>query len=329
MEVELDAHFTHGFRATGGIRLLDARIGGVLAFSAASLGASAEGIQAPYALAADRMRVDQNLHFLDGFEAKGRVHLTAVHVGGQLVFAEAVLREPDAAGISLVLERAEATELFLPRDVAPEGLVDLSFASVNRLDDRWGPDFRYPIRIADFKYETLTGTDDVGSRLSWIEGAEGATQPFIPQAYDQLIRVYRHAGRDEDARTVAIAKERRRRRTLKAPGKAWSLFLDATVGFGYRTWQAVYALVGIVLVGWGVFSWASWDHLVETKTEGRPPFQPLLYSIDAVLPVINLGQETAWAATGAAQAWYALSVLAGWILSLGLIAALTSSFFRE
>jgi hypothetical protein len=325
IEVDQSAHFSQGFRATGGIRLLDARIGGVLTFAGASLAAG----EAPYALAGDRMRVDQNLHFTDGFEAKGRVHLPGVRIGNQLVFAEAALGEPDELGVSLVLQRAKATELFLPRDFAPEGRVDLTAASVSRLDDRWDPDFRYPVRIGDFRYETLTGTDDVESRLSWIEAAEGDEQPFIPQAYDQLMSVYRHAGRDEDARTVAIAKERRRRKTLKAPGKAWSLFLDATVGFGYRTWQAVYALIALVLVGWGVFAWASWDHLVETKAEGRPPFQPLLYSIDAVLPVIDLGQETAWAATGAAQAWYALSVLAGWILSLGLIAALTSSFFRE
>jgi hypothetical protein len=50
----------------------------------------------------------------------------------------------------------------------------------------------------------------------------------------------------------------------------------------------------------------------------------------AVLPVVNLGQETAWAPTGLLyELWYVFSVLAGWLLGLGLIAALTAALFRE
>jgi hypothetical protein len=105
--------------------------------------------------------------------------------------------------------------------------------------------------------------------------------------------------------------------------------LDAAVGYGYRTWRALGALLAIIGIGWLVFACASWDHLTAVKAQ-RPRFEPWLYSIDAVLPVINLGQETAWAPTGLLfELWYAFSVVAGWLLGLGLIAALTAALFRE
>jgi hypothetical protein len=105
--------------------------------------------------------------------------------------------------------------------------------------------------------------------------------------------------------------------------------LDAAVGYGYRTRRALGALLAVIGIGWLMFALASWDHLREIKTQ-RPQFEPWLYSIDAVLPVINLGQESAWAPTGLVfEIWYAFSVIAGWLLSLGLIAALTAALFRE
>jgi hypothetical protein len=152
---------------------------------------------------------------------------------------------------------------------------------------------------------------------------------YLPRAYDQLAAVFRSAGREEDARAVAIQKLRRRRRKLRWPARVWNHFLEWTVGYGYRTWRAVYALLGLWALGWGVFAQASWDHLTETRAQ-RPQFEPWLYSIDAVLPVINLGQESAWSPTGLFfQTWYAFSVLAGWVFATALVAALTATLFRE
>ncbi len=74
---------------------------------------------------------------------------------------------------------------------------------------------------------------------------------------------------------------------------------DWTVVYGYRTYRAIFGLLAIILVGWGIFAWASWDHLRATKSAGQlPDYAPWLYSIDSVLPVINLGQEAAWSPTG-------------------------------
>jgi hypothetical protein len=177
-------------------------------------------------------------------------------------------------------------------------------------------------------YESLgRGSDDPAARLDWILHAE---EGYLPEAYDQLAAVFRRAGKEEDARDVAIAKQRRRREQLRRPARWWNHFLDWTVGYGYRTWRAIYALLTVVAIGWAVFAWASWDHLQPAKSQDQlPQFAPWLYSIDSVLPVINLGQEGAWAPTGAAQYWYAFSVLAGWVLGTALIAALTAILGRD
>ena len=74
---------------------------------------------------------------------------------------------------------------------------------------------------------------------------------YSPQPYEQLAAVYRRAGRDQDARTVAIAKQRARRRTLSLPGRLWSLLLDGLVGYGYRTWVAGLWLGGVMAGGLG------------------------------------------------------------------------------
>jgi hypothetical protein len=328
--VQVDQHMfcREGFSALGEVLLLGAHIG-QLELDAAQL-ANPGG----RALNADGLRVDRDMFCRAGFGAQGEVRLINAQIGGQLDLSHVHLSNPE--GLALDLEDLEAAELWLlPAGAPPEGVVDLTDARVRQFHDAApepeSPDAeptRYRARLSGFAFESLgPHSDDCAARLDWLARAE---EGYLPHAYDQLASVYKRAGREEDARRVAIAKERLRRRGLAAPARTLSYVLDATVGYGYRTWRAVYALLTIVMIGWGVFAWASWGHLSETRADGqRPPFQPWLYSIDAVLPVINLGQESAWAATGAAQVWYAFSVLAGWLLSLALVAVLTTTLFRE
>jgi hypothetical protein len=63
---------------------------------------------------------------------------------------------------------------------------------------------------------------------------------------------------------------------------------------------------------------------------GDQEFRPLLFSLDTVLPVVNLGQDDRWTITGGgAQWWYAFSVLAGWALATVLVSALTARLVRD
>ena len=319
------------FEATGELRLAGAHVGGQLSFEGARL--SNEG--AP-ALSADGLQVDQGMFCVavDGqrFEATGELRLAGAHVGGVLSFGGA--RLSNEQGLALDLESVEALELSLPGGHPTDSMVDLTDAVVGQFHDGWRPaqaggsSHQYPLRLSGFVYQSLgPGSDHCEARLDWLRYAADG---YVPQGYDQLAAVFRRAGREEDARRVAIAKQRRRRSDLPVAAKTASYLLDVAVGYGYRTWRAVYALLAIVLIGWGVFAAAFPEHLRATRPAGQlPPFHPWLYSIDAVLPVINLGQESAWTPTGAAQIWYAFSVLAGWVLGLGFVAYFTAKLFRE
>jgi hypothetical protein len=167
----------------------------------------------------------------------------------------------------------------------------------------------------------------VKQRLCWLEHADG----YSPQIYDQLAAVYRRAGHDSDAVTVAIAKQRQRRHALNRPGKVWNSLLRWTICYGYRTWWAGVWLFGLLFVGCVVFGRAYPDHMTPTTRPGEPSshFQPLIYALDTLLPVVDLHQQNNWVPNGFAEWWAWASILAGWILTAAVAASLTGLIKKE
>jgi hypothetical protein len=129
------------------------------------------------------------------------------------------------------------------------GSTFLSEAEVRVLHDDPGM-WPKELRLAGFAYNALAEQAPVSAkqRLAWLRRDPDG---YSPQPYEQLTAVYRRAGRDQEARTVAIAKQRARRHTLGLPGRLWSLLLDGLVGYGYRTWLAAVWLAGF---GWSAGS---------------------------------------------------------------------------
>jgi hypothetical protein len=218
-----------GFAATGEVRLVGAHVGGSLDLSGAAL-TSREGV----ALFGDGLTVDQDMNRREGFTANGEVRLLGAHISGQLDLSRATFTNPD--GIALSLQELRADALILRDLTQPPELVDFDYVHVGVLVDEPASWPRQAV-LDGFAYEALYEDPPVSARqrLDWL-----ARNPrgYSPQPYEQLAAVYRRAGRDNDARTVAIAKQRARRRTLALPGRLWSLLLDGLVGYGYRTWLA-------------------------------------------------------------------------------------------
>jgi hypothetical protein len=286
------------------------------------------------ALDGDGLRIDHEILCRDDerkqrFTAVGEIRPRGAHVGGTMSFANSDLANP--GGVALRLARARAGTLVLPR-LTGDALIDLRYAAVTELQDDPAPALShstgYRARVGGLTYELLgPAANDCTKRLAWLERADDG---YVPQAYEQLAAAYRRAGQDEDAKRVMIAKHVRRRSTLPPLGKVASFTLAAPVGYGYRTWRAAAALAAIVVIGWFVFSTAYPSHMTAIRPSSElPNFSGLLYSLDAVLPVVNLGQETAWSPRGVAQIWYGVSAILGWALALGLVALLTARFIRE
>ena len=104
---------------------------------------------------------------------------------------------------------------------------------------------------------------------------------------------YRRAGRLEDARQVAIAKQRQRSHELNGLARVWNWLLYVTVGYGYRTWLAGIWLASLVAAGTAVFATAYPVHMHRSAAV-VPAFNPFVYALDTVLPIVDLGEQKAW-----------------------------------
>jgi hypothetical protein len=316
LETRGNLELNRGFTAQGEVSLLGAHIGGQLNLNGASL-TNPDGL----ALSAGGLTVDQSMFCRDGFTAQGEIRLPGAHIGGQLSFNGASLTNP--SGRVLYLESVAAADLLLMPRQPPVGIVDLTSARIGRLRDpaRWPT----VLRTRGLVYEALEPAMPFRDRLRWLKQDPGG---YLPQSYDQLAAAYRRAGDIEAARRVAIAKQWGRRRVLNPLGRLWNWLLYLTIGYGYRTWQAGVWLLGLLVVGTRVFDHAYPAHIVATK-QPAPAFHAAAYTLDVLLPIVDLGQQSAWQPRGAALRWSWVLIGAGWVLTTAVVAGLTGLFKRD
>jgi hypothetical protein len=98
---------------------------------------------------------------------------------------------------------------------------------------------------------------------------------------------------------------------------------DALVGFGYRTWQAIFPFVALVIFGAMYFAAHRSDVVPKNPQLTNPDFHPLTYTLDLLVPVVTLGLRENYVAQGSAQTISTIYVVAGWVLTTAIIAALT------
>jgi hypothetical protein len=252
--------------------------------------------------------------------------LWGAHIGGELDLREASLATPKGSPdnpnrVALDLREASARSLYLP-EKRPDGMIDLENAKVGVLydfPDGWPAEQN----LSGFTYDRF-GNEGVSSsaRLMWLVRHRG---PFRPQVYDQLADVYRRAGDEGAARKVAITAQRIRRRIYSPLNWLWYL----TVGYGYRTWYAFVWATVLTIIGSRVFNSAYPSHMVALSTH-PPRFQPVIYTLDVLLPIGGLGQKSVWQPTTSGLLdWYWSLAIAGWVLSAAIVAGLTGILKRD
>ena len=305
-----------GFRSEGGIRLVAARIGGELSLIGAQL--SNEGGDA---LTATRLTVDGVMICEDGFRADGRVHLSGAHISATVSFRGATLANPGATALNIA--RLQADSLRLDGSVVT-GTVEVTSARVRVFYDdppRW-PD---RLLLDGFSYDDLRPympASGRGGRLAWLSHDEPG---YRAQPFEQLATYYRQLGHDEEARRVLVAKQRHRRGGLGPPRKIAGYALDVIVGYGYRPGRA-FAWLAVLLTFGSVYFTANRPAPVDPGHQ--PHYQPVLYTADLVVPIVNLDQTGAWKPTGTAQWVAAALVISGWILATAVVAGVTRVLAR-
>ncbi|WP_156025895.1 hypothetical protein [Sulfitobacter sp. 20_GPM-1509m] len=363
----------NGFTGKGEVSLLGAAIGGQLACTGGKF-ENAEG----HALNAQDIEVKGSVFLDDGFAAKGAVTLTSAVIGGHLACDGGSFE--NAEGYALNAQDAEANSLIW-RDVKNfAGIINLSGAHLQNLaDDAASWNLVDEIFLDGLTYQTIHGPLDTEMRLKWLATARGHDGGFSPQPYEQLAWVLKRMGHAEQRRVILVEKEKRQRkyeRDTSAKGFlgkrfAWLYFKDRMarhlVGYGYRPFSFVRALVLLIVTGWGVahmayekgdfapnsdviLSTSDWQALAEGDSanpardwaaatgKGRDyeTFHSLAYAVDVVIPIISIGQEAAWAPSttrgpwGAALWWlrWILTGL-GWIVTAVGAAAITGVIRRD
>ncbi|MEZ7005413.1 oxidoreductase [Streptomyces sp. AD55] len=258
------------------------------------------------------------------FECRGGVRLDDGRFGDAVDFEQARFSFADDQELSL--RRVQTPELRFLGERPARGRVVLSGARVVNLMDRaesWPGPGR--LHMGGFAYETLVprGPFPLEKRLRWV-GA--ATAEYHPEPYERLAAVLRAGGEDEDAREVLLAKHRRRRETLPLAAKLVGYAQDWTVAYGYRPGRAAVWMAVLWAAGTVAFSRAEHPPI---KSDEHPDWNPALFALDLLLPVIDLGQVGFWQLRGGWQWLAAVLILLGWVLATTVTAGVTRLLRRN
>ncbi|MEU2058773.1 oxidoreductase [Streptomyces sp. NPDC013455] len=258
------------------------------------------------------------------FECRGGVRLDDGRFGDAVDLERARFVLADDQELSL--RRVQTPELRFLGDRPQRGKVVLSGARIVNLVDR-ASSWPEPgnLHMGGFAYESLVpkGPFPLTERLEWVAAA---TAEYAPEPYERLAAVLKAAGEDEDAREVLLAKQRRRRETLPLTGKFWGYVQDLAVAYGYRPGRA--AVWMTVLWAAGTLTFAHADH-PPVNPGGHPVWSPALFTLDLLLPVIDLGQAGQWQLRGGWQWLAAVMILLGWILATTVAAGATRLLRRN
>ncbi|MFE2039653.1 oxidoreductase [Streptomyces sp. NPDC059477] len=253
------------------------------------------------------------------FECRGGIRLDDGRFGDAVDMERARFVFTDDQELSL--RRVQVPELRFLGEPPQRGKVVLSGARIVILIDRasaWPGPGR--LHMGGFTYENLVpqGPFPLAERLAWVAAA---TAEYNPEPYERLAAVLREGGEDEDAREVLLAKQRRRRETLPPGAKLWGYAQDVTVAYGYRPGRAAVWMAVLWAAGSLAFAYAGKPQA--GGSAGDPPWNPALYALDLLLPVIDLGQVGFWQLRGGWQ-WLATGlVLSGWVLATTVAAGAT------
>ena len=256
------------------------------------------------AMRLSRARIAADM-FCRAMTVHGTLRLSGATIGSHILLTDVALDNPGQ--IALDAESLRAGSLTLRPRERIRGTVLLRGAQLTRLidaPDQW-PD---ELVLDGCTYGDLEPRLPARDRLRWLDREPDG---FQSQPYEQLAAWYTSNGQPSEARRVLHAKERRVRAAKPLSGRIWGLLQDVTVAYGYQPWRAVLWLLGLLAAGSITYSVSPPPPLDPAQA---PHFNAVVYALDLLLPVVDLGQKHAYNPAGAEQ-WLSYALIAsGWIL---------------
>jgi hypothetical protein len=304
-----------GLTCKGQLSIIGARINGDADLARAVLESGASG----HALGAERAQIDGALDLRE-VKALGELNLRSIRVGGTITLLGATLT--NAADVAVDGENLQVQELILQPATQVVGEVDLKNATIGVLRDdpaTW-PD---RLRLDGLAYQSLDPLLTARHRLQWLSRDPSGYQP---QPYEQLAAYYNSLGQSAQGRSVLYARERMQRHGKGPVARAWSILQDITVGYGYRPRRALGWIGFLLAIGSVVFSVAPPPSL---QAGAAPHFNGIIYTLDLMLPVVNLGQKYAFNPNGPEQWLSYFLIAAGWTLATTVAAGVARVLQRS
>jgi hypothetical protein len=260
------------------------------------------------ALRLSRTQVGADIYAKD-MRLRGALLLRHARIDSNLDLTGSRIEAPD--GLAVDAQNLVAGVMTLLPAEPFGGAVTLSHARIGVLRD--DPE-RWParLRLDGLTYEALEPALPPAVRLDWLRRDPEGFQP-----YEQLAAHYTAVGRHADARVVLHAKERRQRGSETVFGRVWGGLQDYTTGYGYQPWRAVLWLAVLLTAGTALYGHSPPRAL---KPGEAPHFNPFGYTLDLLLPIVDLGQERAFNPAGAHQWLSYLLIAAGWVLATTIAA---------
>ncbi|MFF3891285.1 hypothetical protein [Streptomyces sp. NPDC001914] len=300
-----------GLEASGAVYLRDARVAHAVRFDGASVGGiDATGLSCGRGFYADW-----------GFHSRGQILLRGAAVESVVTFHDATLNGPHG---ELILSRLRTSRLRLGLRAAPAGRIVLRDAQVGALVDdtaSWPTEGQLDIEGLVYKRLGSATPLSVKDRLTWLaldrEAGVGV--------FEQLAASYQAAGDERAARTVRHARERHLRRGDRLTGRMWGALQDVLFGYGYAPRRALLWLVALVAAG---SAWFSVHTPAPVGGSGQRDFDPVLYCMDLLIPVVSLGYRSAFDPVGWDKAVAVFLIVSGWVLATAVVSGASRMLSR-
>ncbi|MBD8729310.1 hypothetical protein [Frigoribacterium sp. CFBP 13707] len=340
---------------TGEVRALNARVRGQLRVLESS-------VEAPDGDAVSfNTAVLTDLAVFQDLELTGTLQLTSSRSENGLILND--IKVTTASPVAIALQDATTSTLRLGQLILGQAGLDLGGARISHLKVEDASTLVLP-RIADAQGLSIASwsgfvAGDRKAARAWLDTISSLSgrsgQQFQGQPWREFARLYRDAGRPEDARWLQFCAALRITASSPVRSKLIRIPYGLLVGFGYYPLLVIPWLVIAWLVVFGVVSsnqasftpTASNASTMSVVVDGRvdnvyvtgatnvpkgyPKLRPSIIALETALPAISAGQTNAWRVTG--SSWLPLVLAAvrafGWLLTALLLAGLTGILRKE
>ncbi len=303
--------------------------------------------------------ISASVRLANGFTSTGSVLLSRSQIGGRLDLSGGVFRCPavtalntDGAAVQAVSARVNSGMNLAWEHISPAIDLTDTFTTVLQDDPANWPE---RIFIAGFTYDRFdvprTKAKEIWDwqrRLAWLQRQD----EYDAGPYEQAARVFRQHGYTYGAEQLLIAQRNEARRAEGARRALSRGTLDAlygmTVGYGYRPSRVLWFILLLLTLVSLSLSLPAVQATMRASDEGevfstsqlvrsddaQPPdfigpcgdgrvrcFNPVLYAVDTVIPLMSLDQRSTWYPDHTqpygwpVEWWLNLSTVAGWVLS--------------